>query len=132
LLNKLQGSTTSPPSGGNISNKTIGQQEIVKIKSDLLQITSLPPQARGYAFESFLKGLFDAFGLAAHDPFKLRGEQIDGSFQLGGEIYLLEAKWHSQPIIPHHCIYNSTKYVKISEIKKAMQSHGAVEGGGDE
>jgi integrase len=33
-----------------------------------------------------------------HDPFKLRGEQIDGSFQLGGEIYLLEAKWHSQPI----------------------------------
>jgi Uncharacterized alpha/beta hydrolase domain (DUF2235)/Restriction endonuclease len=54
------------------------------------------PQARGYAFEAFLKSLFDAFGLAAHDPFRLRGEQIDGSFQLGNEIYLLEAKWHGQ------------------------------------
>jgi restriction endonuclease Mrr len=31
-------------------------------------------------------------------PFRLRGEQIDGSFQLASEIYLLEAKWQNQPI----------------------------------
>ena len=71
---------------------------IAKIKTDLLQVTALAPHARGYAFEGFLKGLFDAFGLAAQEPFRLRGEQIDGSFQLGNEIYLLEAKWHGQPI----------------------------------
>ncbi len=46
----------------------------------------------------FLKSLFDAFGLAAQEPFRLRGEQIDGSFQLGSETYLLEAKWHGQSI----------------------------------
>lgn len=73
-------------------------QKLAKIKADLLQVTALSPQARGFAYEAFLKGLFDAFGLAAHEPFRLRGEQIDGSFQLGSDIYLLEAKWHGQPI----------------------------------
>lgn len=58
----------------------------------------MAPHARCYAFEGFLKGLFDTFGLAAQEPFRLRGEQIDGSFQLASEIYLLEAKWHGQPI----------------------------------
>ena len=63
-----------------------------------MQVTTLEPHARGYAFEGFLKSLFDAFRLAAHEPFRLRGEQIDGSFQLANEIYLLEAKWHGSPI----------------------------------
>jgi len=61
-------------------------------------LSSLAAQARGYAFEKFLKDLFDAHGLAAQEPFRLRGEQIDGSFQFGSETYLLEAKWHGQLI----------------------------------
>ena len=32
-------------------------------------------------------------GLSARAPFRLAGEQIDGSFVLGNDIYLLEAKW---------------------------------------
>jgi hypothetical protein len=44
-----------------------------------------------------LKDRFDAHGLAALEPFRLRDEQIDGSFQFGNETYLLEAKWHGQP-----------------------------------
>jgi hypothetical protein len=57
----------------------------------------LDPQPRGYAFEDFLKTSFTAFGLEARDPFRLRGEQIDGSFLLGYEVYLLEAKWQNYP-----------------------------------
>nr|WP_240456260.1 restriction endonuclease [Sphingomonas yabuuchiae] len=76
----------------------VDREEIAKIKSELLAVTALAPHARGYAFEGFLKGLFDASGLAAQEPFRLRGEQIDGSFQLASEIYLLEAKWHGQPM----------------------------------
>ncbi len=45
-----------------------------------------------------MKDLFDAYGLAAQEPFRLRGEQIDGSFQFGSETYLVEAKWLGQPI----------------------------------
>ena len=76
----------------------VDQQTIAKIKAELIQVSSLAPQTRGYAFETFLKRLFDAFGLAAQEPFRLRGEQIDGSFQLASEIYLLEAKWQGQQI----------------------------------
>jgi restriction endonuclease Mrr len=35
--------------------------------------------------------------LEARDPFRLRGEQIDGSFLLSNEVYLLEAKWQNSP-----------------------------------
>lgn len=52
-------------------------------------------QRRGYAFEPFLKDLFNAYGMQARDPFRNRGEQIDGSFQLDGSTYLLEAKWQN-------------------------------------
>ena len=59
----------------------------------LLDVSMLEPKPRGYAFEKFLKDMFDAYGLSARAPFRLVGEQIDGSFVSGGETYLLEAKW---------------------------------------
>jgi len=52
-------------------------------------------QARGYAFERFLKKWFDAWGLDARGSFKLVGEQIDGSFLHRGSVYLIEAKWRN-------------------------------------
>jgi hypothetical protein len=98
LISRLSGRATPQPRAASPQPTAVDRQTIVKIKADLLQVTALAPHARGYAFEGFLKGLFDAFGLAAQEPFRLSGEQIDGSFQLGSEIYLLEAKWHGQPI----------------------------------
>jgi hypothetical protein len=59
----------------------------------LLEITKLEPHPRGYAFEKFLNELFAANHLAPRSPFRLTGEQIDGSFVLHNETYLLEAKW---------------------------------------
>jgi hypothetical protein len=66
---------------------------VAQLGHDLIALTQLAPQSRGYAFESFLKNLFDAFGLEARDAFRNRGEQIDGSFQLTNDTYLLEARW---------------------------------------
>ena len=57
----------------------------------------LQPQARGYAFEVFLIDLFKAYALQPNSPFRLVGEQIDGSFKFDGEFYLLEAKWQAPP-----------------------------------
>ena len=59
----------------------------------LLEVSKLDPKPRGYAFEKFLKDLFDAYGLSARTSFRLSGEQIDGSLVLGDQTYLLEAKW---------------------------------------
>ena len=61
----------------------------------LLDVSNMEPQKRGYAFEKFLKDLFDAYGLSARASFRLVGEQIDGSFVLGHDTYLLEEKWTS-------------------------------------
>lgn len=52
------------------------------------------PHAHGLHFETLLTDLFNAWGMGAGGGFTVVGEQIDGSFQLGGDTYLLEAKWH--------------------------------------
>ena len=63
------------------------------LRQDLLEVSQLPPQKRGYEFERFLNALFAAYKLAPRGSFRLVGEQIDGSFQFHGETYLVEARW---------------------------------------
>jgi hypothetical protein len=101
LINKLQ-SGHSPASPKDVVAAADNREVIAKLKTELTHVTALDPQPRGYAFEAFLKNAFDAFGLQAREPFKLRGEQIDGSFLLGSETYLLEAKWQNDPTSALH------------------------------
>lgn len=75
----------------------VDRPTIATLRTELLSLSELEPQPRGFAFEHFLKRLFDAYGLEAREPFRLRGEQIDGSFQLSNDTYLLEAKWQGPP-----------------------------------
>ncbi|MDZ4759459.1 MAG: restriction endonuclease [Alphaproteobacteria bacterium] len=96
LINRLEGRSGPLSPAGAAPIPAFDRPKIAKIKADLIGLSALAPQARGYAFEKFLKDLFDAYGLAAQEPFRLRGEQIDGSFQFGHETYLVEAKWHGQ------------------------------------
>lgn len=53
-------------------------------------------QRRGYLFEKFLKKLFLNEGIEVTEPFKIVGEQIDGSIKYDGEHYIIEAKWHDK------------------------------------
>ena len=53
--------------------------------------------ARGFAFEKFLDELFSIHGLAPRGSFRLAGEQIDGSFELNGNVFLVEARWRKEP-----------------------------------
>jgi hypothetical protein len=73
----------------------IGENVSQKLISQLIEVSRLQPQQRGYEFEKFLKNLFDAYGLSARASFRLTGEQIDGSFVMHNETYLLEAKWQN-------------------------------------
>nr|WP_244474515.1 restriction endonuclease [Methylobacterium sp. Leaf85] len=82
-----------PDAGGHALVPATDWRHQAELKGALIAIASLPPQERGYAFEAFLRQAFDASGLAAREPFRNLGEQIDGSFLLGHETYLLEAKW---------------------------------------
>lgn len=55
-------------------------------------------QRVGFQLEKVLNSLFDLHGLSPREPFRVVGEQIDGSFELDHEIYLLEAKWKDDPV----------------------------------
>jgi hypothetical protein len=55
--------------------------------------TSADRQAAGLTLERVLNEVFDLQGLEPNEPFRVVGEQIDGSFLLDSEVYLLEAKW---------------------------------------
>lgn len=63
--------------------------------NELLNLNKLAPQERGYAFEKFLNTLFNTFDMKARSPFRLIGEQIDGSIEFEGNIHLIEAKWQN-------------------------------------
>lgn len=94
LIKRLDGSppqTTSEQSPSPHSE--VGKDVYIKLVSDFESLLPLDPHPRGYAFERFLNELFEVFKLAPRASFKLRGEQIDGSFDHAGQTYLLEAKW---------------------------------------
>jgi hypothetical protein len=54
--------------------------------------------AVGLALEKLLNELFEVFGLKPRQPFRVIGEQIDGSFELQGQVYLLESKWEKNAL----------------------------------
>lgn len=98
LLERLGGSKRELESESMQSSSAISIDSVTtnSLKASLIGVSQLDPQPRGFAFERFLKELFDANGLAPRTSFRLVGEQIDGSFELSSETYLLEAKWTNE------------------------------------
>lgn len=97
LINRLEGKSDTAQPTGQPSKPAFDRPKLVALRNDLIGFSQLTPQARGYAFETLLRDLFNVFGLEAREPFRLKGEQIDGSFVLQGETYLVEAKWQAAP-----------------------------------
>jgi hypothetical protein len=77
---------------------TLSEAAAQALIARLMEVSSLSPQERGLRFEGFLSDVFAAFDLAPRGSFRIVGEQIDGSFRLHSEIYLVEAKWHGPQI----------------------------------
>ena len=70
-----------------------------RLKEDFLSLAAQANRnAAGFAFEKLLNELFELFDLCPRQPFRVVGEQIDGSFELEGQIYLLESKWEKVPL----------------------------------
>jgi hypothetical protein len=75
------------------------------IKEEYERLSDLPPDAdaaakrrRGFDFERLLHKLFVFEQLEPRTGYRPAGEQIDGSIYLEGRVYLLEAKWHAEPL----------------------------------
>ncbi len=55
-------------------------------------------QRRGYAFQDLIYSVLKHEGLEPRTSYRTKGEEIDGSFLLSHQVYLLEAKWTKDPI----------------------------------
>lgn len=69
--------------------------DLIALKQAFAKVygTDLTPQARGKLFEKFLQELFNRQSIRMRDPFRIIGEEIDGTFKFEGENYIVEAKW---------------------------------------
>jgi hypothetical protein len=74
-------------------------QALRQLKDEFLQLAVQEDRnAAGLALEKVLNRLFTLFGLEPRQPFRVVGEQIDGSFQMGDQVYLLESKWEKDAL----------------------------------
>ena len=97
LINRVERKPEAAMPAGHPPKPAFDRPRLIALRNDLLGLEPLAAQTRGYALEALLKELFNVYGLEAREPFRLRGEQIDGSFVLQGEVYLVEAKWQAAP-----------------------------------
>ncbi|MDA8136036.1 MAG: hypothetical protein M0T82_15555 [Desulfobacteraceae bacterium] len=81
------------------------RHEFERLSDPLKHKTPASKRQRGYHFEGFLYSLFESEGLKPSTNYRPVGEEIDGSFILEGRFFLLEAKWHAEPM-PASAIYS--------------------------
>ena len=88
----LDGPATQP--GEATSPQVSVSNDLAKLKDEFLGLaTEQDRNKAGLALEKLLNRLFAIFHLQPRLPFRVVGEQIDGSFVFDGEVYLMEAKW---------------------------------------
>lgn len=74
-------------------------QVLEQLKGEFLCLALESDRSKaGLALEQLLNRLFEVFELRPRQPFRVVGEQIDGSFELESQIYLLESKWEKDPL----------------------------------
>jgi hypothetical protein len=100
LLSKPPGAATNPAaSNKEPSEHLIRSKELAQLRESLHRLAIETDRNKaGLALEHLLNRLFTIFQLQPRLPFRVVGEQIDGSFELDGEIYLLESKWEKDPL----------------------------------
>ena len=94
------------------------ETQAAELARELVELSQLQPHPRGYAFQDFLNKLFTAYGLEPRKPFRLTGEQIDGSFVLENETY----RWK-----PNGRIYQWGERIYLRSLGKCRgRRHGRV------
>ncbi len=96
------------------------RRSLPRLRDDFLALHtgSLKPQERGYALEKILAELARLESLEVTDPFRVSGEQIDGTIKYDGEHYLVEAKWQDKSAA------NEPVYQFVGKIEGKMYGRG--------
>ncbi len=73
---------------------------------------------RGYELEEILQSLSKLVSLDVTEPYRVNGEQIDGSVKYDGEHYIIEAKWQEKAMA------NEAVYQFAGKIEGKMYGRG--------
>ncbi len=96
------------------------QHDLPQLREQFLSLHSgsLPANKRGYALEELLANLARVESLEVNDPFRVKGEQIDGTIKYDGEHYLVEAKWQEKEAS------NEPVYQFVGKVEGKMYGRG--------
>jgi hypothetical protein len=73
--------------------------QLAQLKDEFLLLAKEEDRNKaGLSLEKLLNRVFELFQLRPRQPFRVVGEQIDGSFELESHIYLVESKWEKHPL----------------------------------
>jgi hypothetical protein len=123
IVNRLRGSPIPSPAAP--STKEVSRNEFSKelavLRQEFLGLTTDSDRNRaGLRLENLLNRLFSLNQLKPRLPFRVTGEQIDGSFELDASIYLLESKWEKDPLSVGPLYVFQAKVEKKSRITRGV------------
>lgn len=82
-----------------ISRDAKHSQELLQLKEHFFHLSAEANRSKaGITLEGLLNRLFMVYELCPRPAFRVTGEQIDGSFVLDGQVYLVEAKWEKDAL----------------------------------
>jgi hypothetical protein len=82
----------------SVTSRSERNRELEQLKRQFFALHDDEDRQRaGLQLEKVLNRLFTLHTLSPREAFRVVGEQIDGSFLLDHEVYLLEAKWTQEP-----------------------------------
>ncbi len=91
--NQTPQTNASIDSAASVERRRVGER-LGALKTRFFALSQQPDRnVAGLELETLLNELFDLHDLEPNEAFRVTGEQIDGSFLLDSEVYLLEAKW---------------------------------------
>jgi hypothetical protein len=124
IVGRLQGKSIPSPDPAPSTNevsRTELSKELPVLKQEFLALTADSDRNRaGLRLEGVLNRLFSLYQLKPRQPFRVTGEQIDGSFELDTSIYLLESKWEKAPLSVGPLYIFQSKVEKKSKITRGV------------
>jgi len=109
--------------------KAAKAEKLQDLKRELYALFTIEDGARrGKALEPVLNGLFRAYGVLVREDFTLRDaqgkaiEQIDGIVNLDADLYLVELKWHEDPLGPNKVAQHLVRVFNRGEVRGVLIS----------
>jgi len=120
LLQDRAAPQSTPPSAQNrqSSEQQLRSRTLRQLKEDFLVLAAERDRNRaGFGLERLLNRLFDIFELRPRQPFRVVGEQIDGSFELDGQSIYWNRSGRSAHYQNHTCSFSGAR------LKESRHSH---------